>query len=88
MPVLWAYARDLFTTPGFGDTINFEQIKRHYYVVHTQINPTQLVPKGPDLANWHEPHHRYLLRRHPLSEPVEAGEHSIVLLFLALLSAG
>ena len=46
MPVLWAYARDLFQTPGFGDTIDFDQIKTHYYVVHTDINPTQIVPKG------------------------------------------
>ncbi len=39
MPVLWAYARDLFQTPGFGDTIDFVQIKQHYYMVHTDINP-------------------------------------------------
>jgi putative glutathione S-transferase len=38
MPVLWAYARDLFQTPGFGDTIDFPQIKEHYYVVHADIN--------------------------------------------------
>ena len=50
MPVLWAYARDLFQTPGFGDTIDFVQIKKHYYVVHADINPTQIVPKGPDLS--------------------------------------
>ena len=31
MPVLWAYARDLFQTPGFGDTVDFDHIKRHYY---------------------------------------------------------
>ena len=46
MPVLWAYARDLFQTPGFGDTIDFVQIKKHYYVVHTNMNPTQIVPEG------------------------------------------
>ena len=40
MPVLWAYARDLFQTPGFGDTVDFVHIKRHYYVVHHDINPT------------------------------------------------
>ncbi len=50
MPVLWAYARDLFQTPGFGDTIDFVQIKQHYYIVHKDINPTQIVPKGPDLV--------------------------------------
>ena len=58
MPVLWGYARDLFHTPGFGDTTDFLQIKEHYYKVHTNINPTQIVPKGPDLSNWFEPHDR------------------------------
>ena len=58
LPALWAYARDLFQTPGFGDTIDFAQIKKHYYVVHHDINPTGIVPKGPDLAGWHTPHGR------------------------------
>ncbi len=58
MPALWGYARDLFQTPGFGDTIDFEQIKTHYYVVHTAINPTQIVPVGPDPAGWLESHDR------------------------------
>ena len=48
MPVLWAYARDLFQTPGFGDTIDFDQIKEHYYVVHRDLNPSGIVPRGPD----------------------------------------
>ena len=55
MPALWAYARDLFQTPGFGDTVDFEHIKRHYYVVHQDINPTRIVPKGPDLAGLADP---------------------------------
>ncbi len=58
MPVLWAYARDLFQTPGFGETIDFEQIKKHYYVVHTDINPTGIVPIGPDESGWLTPHGR------------------------------
>src|SRR5690606_21766847 len=58
MPALWAYARDLFTTPGFGDTVDFLQIKSHYYEVHTDINPNGIVPKGPDLSGWLEPHGR------------------------------
>jgi putative glutathione S-transferase len=58
MPALWAYARDLFQTPGFGDTIDFDQIKRHYYVVHEDINPSGIVPRGPDLAGWLVPHGR------------------------------
>ena len=65
MPVLWAYARDLFQTPGFGDTTDFVHIKRHYYVVHVDLNPTQIVPAGPDLANWRQPHGREALGGRP-----------------------
>jgi putative glutathione S-transferase len=61
MPVLWAYARDLFQTPGFGDTVDFVQIKQHYYIVHTDINPTRIVPKGPELVSWVTPHGREAL---------------------------
>jgi putative glutathione S-transferase len=57
MPVLWAYARDLFQTPGFGDTVDFDHIKRHYYYTHDTINPTRIVPKGP-VTGWTEPHGR------------------------------
>ncbi len=52
MPVLWAYARDLFQTPGFGSTVDFDHIKRHYYGTHPKINPTGVVPVGPDAAAW------------------------------------
>lgn len=58
MPALWGYARDLFQTPGFGDTIDFDQIKRHYYVVHEDINPSGIVPKGPERESWLSPHLR------------------------------
>ena len=68
MPVLWAYARDLFQTPGFGDTTDFDQIKKHYYVVHTNINPTQIVPKGPDLTGWFSPHGREALGGRPFGD--------------------
>ena len=55
---LWAYARDLYQTPGFGDTVDFDHIKRHYYMVQTTINPTQVVPLGPEPSAWLETHHR------------------------------
>jgi glutathionyl-hydroquinone reductase len=58
LPALWAYARDLFQTAGFGDTVDFDQIKRHYYVVHSGLNPTGIVPRGPDLSGWTTPHGR------------------------------
>ena len=53
MPRLWAYARELFAMPGFGDTVDFDQIKRHYYQTHDRINPSGVVPAGPDLSVWH-----------------------------------
>ncbi|MGI5524029.1 glutathione S-transferase family protein [Micromonospora sp. CA-259024] len=68
MPVLWAYARDLFQTPGFGDTIDFDHIKRHYYEVHRDINPTGIVPLGPDLSNWVTPHGRETLGGRPFGD--------------------
>ena len=58
MEHLWGYARDLFQTPGFGSTVDFDQIKAHYYVVHSDINPTGVIPRGPDLAGWNSPHGR------------------------------
>jgi len=58
MPNLWGYARDLFQTPGFGETIDFDQIKQHYYVVQSDVNPSGIVPKGPERDGWLEPHGR------------------------------
>ena len=68
LPILWAYARDLFQTPGFGDTVDFDHIKRHYYVVHTDINPTRIVPAGPDLRGWLTPHGRQVLGGRPFGD--------------------
>ena len=73
LPVLWAYARDLFRTPGFGDTVDFDDIKRHYYVVHTDINPTRIVPAGPDLAGWLAPHGRDELGGRPFGDGTPPG---------------
>ncbi|GAA3916524.1 glutathione S-transferase family protein [Actinoplanes auranticolor] len=68
MPVLWAYARDLFQTPGFGDTIDFVHIKQHYYEVHRDINPTGIVPSGPELGNWLTEHGREALGGRPFGD--------------------
>jgi putative glutathione S-transferase len=76
MPVLWAYARDLFQTPGFGDTTDFPQIKEHYYVVHRMINPTGIVPAGPDLRNWLDPHGRESLGGRPFGDGTPPGPPS------------
>ena len=56
-PGLWGYARDLYQLPGFGDTTDFDQIKRHYYQTQDWINPSRIVPKGP-YVNWLSPHDR------------------------------
>jgi putative glutathione S-transferase len=73
MPVLWAYARDLFQTPGFGDTIDFPQIKEHYYVVHRDINPTGIIPNGPLLEQWALPHDRERLGGAPFGTGTPPG---------------
>jgi putative glutathione S-transferase len=48
-PNLSNYLRELFQIPGFGSTTNFDHIKTHYYVSHRNINPTGIVPLGPEL---------------------------------------
>jgi glutathionyl-hydroquinone reductase len=73
LPVLWAYARDLFQTPGFGDTVDFDHIKRHYYYVHHEINPTRIVPVGPDLTGWVTPHGRDELGGRPFGDGTPPG---------------
>jgi putative glutathione S-transferase len=79
LPVLWAYARDLFQTPGFGDTTDFVQIKQHYYLVHTNLNPSGIVPDGPDPTGWLAPQGREDLGGRPFGDgsppgPVAEGE--------------
>ena len=73
MPALWGYVRDLFQTPGFGDTVNFEQAKEHYYAVHTSINPTQVVPTGPDLRPLASAHGRDALGGRPFGDGTPPG---------------
>ena len=48
-PNLQGYLMDLYQQPGIAETVNFDHIKRHYYMTHTQINPTRIVPIGPAL---------------------------------------
>ena len=48
-PNLWAYTRELYQYPGISETVNMDHIKYHYYASHTSINPTAIVPKGPDI---------------------------------------
>lgn len=62
-PHLWGYLRDLFQTPGFGDTTDFDAIKRHYHLSHhiasdDQKGHNQILPKGPDLSGFQTQHNR------------------------------
>jgi len=65
-PNLQGYLCDLYQQPGIAETVNFDHIKRHYYMTHDDINPTRIVPLGPalDLARPHG--------RERLLEPVRA----------------
>ncbi|HVG01843.1 MAG TPA: glutathione S-transferase family protein [Nitrospira sp.] len=56
-PHLWGYLRDLYQVTGIAETVNFDHIKRHYYMTHDDINPTRIVPIGP-LLDLNSPHGR------------------------------
>lgn len=65
-PNLWGYLRDLYQTPGFGDTTNFEAIKIHYHLSNhiasdDQKGANNILPKGPDTSTFNSPHNRELL---------------------------
>ena len=57
IPNLWAYARALYQQPGVAETVNFDHITTHYYSSHRSLNPTGIVPLGPDI-DWTAPHGR------------------------------
>ena len=48
-PNLWGYTRDLYQLPGIAETVDMDQIKRHYYTTHDMINPSRIIPAGPEL---------------------------------------
>ena len=56
-PNLQPYLQDLYQQPGIAQTVNMDHIKRHYYITHEEINPTRIVPIGPELQ-LDQPHHR------------------------------
>jgi putative glutathione S-transferase len=66
---LWGYLRDLYQQPGVADTVNIDNIKRHYYGSHEMINPTRIVPEGPDI-DFMEPHGREVLGERPRAKAV------------------
>jgi glutathionyl-hydroquinone reductase len=60
-PNLWNYARELYQTPGVAETVNFFHIKHHYYESHPTVNPSRIVPGGPDV-DFAAPHNRARLK--------------------------
>jgi glutathionyl-hydroquinone reductase len=58
---LWNYLRELYQVPGVAETVNIDQIKRHYYGSQRQVNPTGIVPIGP-LIDFTAPHDRARLQ--------------------------
>jgi putative glutathione S-transferase len=56
-PNLWGYSRELYQLPGVAETVAMEQIKRHYYTTHDELNPKHIIPVGPGY-DWSEPHGR------------------------------
>ncbi|MFD1199348.1 glutathione S-transferase family protein [Brucella gallinifaecis] len=56
-PNLWNYTRELYQVPGVAETVNMKHIKDHYYRSHRTINPTAIVPAGPDI-DFTAPHNR------------------------------
>lgn len=55
---LWAYARDLYSIPAFGETTDFEAIKKHYHLDCQIDNHFNIIPKGPEADSWKLPHGR------------------------------
>ena len=56
-PNLSAYTRDLYQQPGIAETVRLDHIKAHYYASHESINPTRIVPRGPEI-DYSAPHDR------------------------------
>ena len=57
-PNLWAYARELHQRPGIAETVAMDEIMRHYYTTHDELNPKRIIPAGPLDLDWGAPHGR------------------------------
>ena len=54
---LWAYTRQIYQMPHIAETVDMDHIKRHYYMTHESLNPSGVVPAGPEI-DFDEPHGR------------------------------
>jgi putative glutathione S-transferase len=55
---LWNYAKDLYTIPAFKEATDFDSIKKGYLLGNHAHNPYNILPLGPDISIWNEPHNR------------------------------
>jgi putative glutathione S-transferase len=51
-PVLSRYLADVTRHPGVADTIDLQHIRQHYFLSHRHLNPSGIIPIGPDVSNW------------------------------------
>ncbi len=63
-PNLSNYLRDLYQVPGVAETVDIPHIKKHYYGSHENVNPTRIVPLGPEM-DYSAPHNRIVSGRQP-----------------------
>lgn len=71
-PNLSNYLRDLYQVPGVAGTVNLLHIKHHYYASHDMVNPTRIVPKGPDI-DYDAPHDRGRFATEALRKPEQVA---------------
>jgi glutathionyl-hydroquinone reductase len=62
-PNLYAYTRELYQQPGIAETVAMDEIKRHYYTTHDELNPKGIIPAGPLDLDFTAPHGRDALGR-------------------------
>jgi len=60
-PNLWNYTKELYQVPGVAETVDLHHIKHHYYASHETVNPTRIVPVGPQI-DYTTPHDRARLK--------------------------
>lgn len=70
---LWPYLRDIYQTPGVGETVNMDHITEHYYTTHPDVNPHRIIARGPAL-NFDAPHDRDELAGEPPAALVSSAK--------------
>ncbi|ELY93800.1 glutathione transferase [Natrialba hulunbeirensis JCM 10989] len=70
---LWPYLRDLYQTPGVGETVDMDHITEHYYTTHPDVNPHRIIARGPDLY-FGAPHDRDELAGEPPAALVSSAK--------------